>query len=488
MTPFLFVLIVTVVFQFVFLSQYPFVALFDEIRDGGLNTRQILNGEILNIFGWGRYNSHGLIIPVLNIPAYLLFGNSVFAYRFSAALAGFSSIILLYYFGRKFFNQTVAFFSSLLLLTLPFHLYYSRTEIVIAFTETFSLLALYFLFTGFKTFQNKNLIIFGLTAGFTLGLHASTRVMVITSLIFLLGKILITNQLLIKTKIGKIITVLTALFIGYGPRLIFTSPNIFFHTERIPLVQSGVDLLMKYLVSLNLFFIRPVSSLPYEYSETLFPFFLTPFFLVGLWQLWKRNRLYFFFFLSLILILPFTNSAVTDLLVYSHRLIPLWFISSLIIGLGVSSFLHFSFKKFPVLLGKLLTISLFALIVARGAFFFYNETANSGKKPADYLSMYTLQNLKQINSQNVCLSLSPQNFEIFNLLHYQEQYTFFLPKKTIRKNINGNLDNNEVLITGDCGIEKKNYNRYQYCQEAERYQCPRQENIVFSVLIEKDLF
>lgn len=469
------VLFLAIVFQFIFLNSYPFTAISDEIRDGGLNIQQILSGEIVNIFSWGRYNSHGLIIPTLASPFYYLFGNSVLTYRFPAAITGLTSVLLLYYLGKKYFNQTVAFFASILLLTIPFHLYYTRTEIVIAFSETFSILVLLTLFMVIKSLNFQKLIIFGLINGFALGFHASIRVLIFIGLLFLLHKIL-TSSVSFKKKVEFLITAIFAFFIGFGPRLIFTPPNILFHTERIPLLNKPelattntatiftniVDIGKQYLFSLNIFFFQRISSLPFDYKDTLMPTAFIIFIILGFWQLWRKNHFYFVMFLTIFLVLPFTNSAITDLFVYSHRLTPLWPMVALITAIGFDYFIHLVFKKAPSFYGKIIVISFFIAVIFRGFLFFYYETANKGKTSSDYLSMYTINNLKNLNSSLVCLTLSPSNYERYNLLHYQEQYAFFFPNKTINKSKKDNITDSEVIITGDCRIEKKNYNVHNY--------------------------
>ena len=49
LVPFLFIALLAVVSRSIFLENYPFVSMGDEVRDGGLNAAQIANGEIKNI-------------------------------------------------------------------------------------------------------------------------------------------------------------------------------------------------------------------------------------------------------------------------------------------------------------------------------------------------------------------------------------------------------------------------------------------------------
>lgn len=151
----LWVIIAGILLNFLFLSYYPFVASGDEIRDGGWNARQILEGTIKNIFGYGRYESHGLVIPTLVIPFYLIFKNSVLSYRALTALLAALDILVVYLLSRKIIGRSGAFFSSLILAILPLHLYYARTEIVVMFSiflTSIILWSFYFFFQKQKRF------------------------------------------------------------------------------------------------------------------------------------------------------------------------------------------------------------------------------------------------------------------------------------------------------------------------------------------------
>jgi len=62
----LFVGLVAVVTRFLYLSTYPFVAVLDEVRDAGLDGVKIVSSSINNIFYYGSYEAHGLIIPTIS--------------------------------------------------------------------------------------------------------------------------------------------------------------------------------------------------------------------------------------------------------------------------------------------------------------------------------------------------------------------------------------------------------------------------------------
>src|SRR3989344_4669093 len=59
---FVLILVIAETISFVFLVNYPYVSVHDELRDGGLYAAKILNGSIPNLFGYGAYGSQSLII------------------------------------------------------------------------------------------------------------------------------------------------------------------------------------------------------------------------------------------------------------------------------------------------------------------------------------------------------------------------------------------------------------------------------------------
>jgi hypothetical protein len=212
--------------RLLFLVDYPFVSVGDELRDGGLNALELATGQIKNIFGYGRYDAHGLVIPTITAAFYKALGGSVLVYRLPAALVSVLDIIFFYLLLSLLTkNKIASFLGAMVLISLPLHLFYSRTEIVVILSSLFSTLIL----LGFFVFIRRGMknifdyVFLGALLGFTFNLHASIKAFALIALAIIIlmcfyqwlsGKLKI-NQFGIRLLLLTIF-----LFVGFGPRLL----------------------------------------------------------------------------------------------------------------------------------------------------------------------------------------------------------------------------------------------------------------------------
>lgn len=503
----LWVIIAGILLNFLFLSYYPFVASGDEIRDGGWNARQILEGTIKNIFGYGRYESHGLVIPTLVIPFYLIFKNSVLSYRALTALLATLDILVVYLLSRKIIGRSGAFFSSLILAILPLHLYYARTEIVVMFSIFLTSIILWSFYFFFKNKNALSFIFLGLILGFSSGFHASVRTVVFISFFVALTY---SSYLLIKEKnklktILKFIGLIIFFFVGFGPRLLFSSPDNFFHLRTAAILKKDGSGWMDARVSLvNLYKNRQVLATNYWRSfrgyinKPVFSHFrekipilpkaLSLFFVLGIINAFFLNRNFFLYKLIAVfaILIPLTNSAVTDCVNCDHRWGPALPVCALLSGLGIEAVAE-RLKK-PKFLQKIFFGFLILYIFFQGYIFFAKEFASRGRNYQDYLSMhlvYLLQSLPK--NKSVCLSVSPQNYQFFGLLHIEEQHDFFLPGLKIIKKANPGIPENVIYVTKDCNIYEKKVLLYNYCVKKDKFICPLNYNHNLEIYVERNL-
>lgn len=501
------IILLTLISRFIFLKTYPFVAVMDEIRDGGLNAYQVVIGVIRNIHGYGRYESHGLIIPILIIPFAQIFRNSVFAYRIPTALISFLDILTIYYLSRKIFNRRVAFFASLILINIPLHLYYSRTEVVVIFS---SLLTSILLLLFYFLIKNKNLkyyVLMGLALGFFSGFHASVRTVVFaTSLAIILTTIFFLFKEKNKLNISlRLLFLFIFFFVGFGPRLLFTSPNVFFHSRTISLInqETGTSrsflsllaenrqrLTQNYLNSFGAYISKPVYMHFQDRKPILSPL-LSIFFILGIISsLFITKNWFAKYLVILALLLPFTNSAITECINCDHRLVPMLPISAVLSALGfeflISTMTRFGLKK--ILFINLSFFVFAGYILSQGYLFFSTESASRGKGVSDYLSMHTIYLLQSLPTQSqICLFVSPKNYNFFNLLHIKEQYEFFLPNIRIEKTIKPELLENEIYITKDCNLSEKSFALYQLCLKKSKFICPLDYENTLNIYIDRHI-
>ena len=135
LVPFVAIFLLAVLSSFVFLTTYPYVSVGDEVRDGGMDAMGIATGSLTNIFAYGRYDAHGLIIPTFSSFFYPLFGSSVLTFRFPAAIISCVDVAVVYLLLRVSVNRSAAFWGAFVLTTMPLHLFFGRTQIVVAFNS-----------------------------------------------------------------------------------------------------------------------------------------------------------------------------------------------------------------------------------------------------------------------------------------------------------------------------------------------------------------
>lgn len=502
---FIFIIIISLFLNFLFLKNYPFVSTGDEVRDGGLNASQIINGEIKNIYDYGRYQSHGLIIPTVAGFFYPLFKNSVLTFRFPSALISFLSVIVIYVFVRKFSGKVAAFFAALTLTVSPFHLYYARTEIVIIFSSFLTSVIL-LMFVYFKEHKNYiNYALLGLLLGFSSGFHASVRTIVFITFITLacLAVIqIIKRKNKVKT-IGGLFILGVYFFIGFGPRLLYTTWEVFFHLRTVSLANNSLSnqstsviyniftnfnfnnyypIFLKYIDSLRMYVDKPLIIIPFHFQTpmTFLPPLLTFFLVLGVFYIFIpkfKNKLKYL--ILYLLLIPFTNSAITDCFQCNYRLVPLLIVSVVFIGLGI--------EKTTYLLSKIKFLSkgiiyllylLFSFYLLFQAYDFFDKgLASKGKTYQEYLSMHSIYLLKSFpHLEKACLISSPLNQEFFDYMHIKEQYEYFLPNVKLSKTADPNILDNEIFLTKDCRGEEK-YKQYSVCGNNENiFFCPLGSN------------
>lgn len=502
-----FILVLSLFTSFLFLKTYPFVAVMDEVRDGGWNARQIYNGTLKNIWGYGRYESHGLIIPTLTVPFYAIFKESVLSYRVPAALVSVFDILIIYFFARKVLGRQGALLSSIILANLPLHLYYARTEIVIIFSSFLTSLIILFSYMLYKAKSIQYYMALGLLLGFSSGFHASIRTIVLATLAFMF---IFSFYRLFKEKnkygiVFGFLGLIIFFFVGFGPRMLFTTPNVFFHFRTVAvlkkdnaewgdtnislrnLIKNYPGLQTNYLKSFRAYINLPV-YMHFQDQKPILPKILSAFFIIGIFAaIFLTKNLFWTFLIYLTFLIPLTNSAITDCVNCDNRLLPALPVCAMITSLGIDAVVKtvaLSRKK----LGNILIVVLIAYISLQSFLFFLNESASKGKNFQDYLSMYVVYLLKSLPRQrSVCLAVSPKNHQFFNLLHIKEQHDFLLPNTNIEKKIDSTIPENIVYITKDCNIYNSSFLSFEYCFKKDKFICPQDYERGFEIYVDRTL-
>ena len=484
-TPIIFIAIVAIVANFLYLSVYPYVSISDELRDGGLFAMKIASGVLKNIFGYGSYDAHGLIIPTIVIPFYYLFGNSILTFRFPAALFSTFDVILLYLLIRPIVNKTAAFWSALVLATLPLQMFFAHTQIVVAFNFFWVPILLLIIATLLKRRRIIDYIFFGAVIGFVCGFHATIRAfacVLFLVLFYLEFSEMIIGEIKQKEKIltflKRILIVICFALVGFGPRLLFTGPQDFFHTSRFVFenkVQTHQQLTTSnlptikanYIKSLMVYFYEPTSYF-YPINKPILPPFLAIFFFLGIGYAFfiLRNKL-LNIFLFLLVILPFFTSAITNYVNEDNRVGPLLVLASIFVGIGIMYILSLiKNRELKVIAVAIILVYLYAQM----HMFYVQRPADEKEGLKNYMSMhilYFLQNDKEYQASSatylqyfsssrlrtpVCVFVSPANYANFsNNGSLLDQQHFLVPMASIQFRYDLQMsDNTTAILKGDC--------------------------------------
>lgn len=497
LNPELLIVITTAIFvSFFQLKNIPFVTIGDMLRDGGLDALTIITGETKNIFAYGRYESHGLIIPTFSAIFHFFFGDSPMIFKVASAIVSVLDSVLLYALMKKYINPKSALIASFILIFTPLHLYYGRTEIVVIFSSLLTTLLLLSLYRFLSNRNLPNIIILSLTIGFSLNFHASVKtVSYLTLLILALTVIYYTlKDRRVLPIFGKGLLILVFVIIGFGPRLRFTTPEILFHTRTITAIEqensvNDKNRLTKTYLTLSENYPKSLMIYFYEHTTSHFsnfapiqPFSFSLFLIIGLIfllkNLDKRSLIVVY-----TLILPLTNSALTDAVNGDHRLAPLLPISAIVISYGTYMFIRMF--KTGDLRRYILSLFAFCLVFINLAlncyqFFFIIDVAAPAYNPKpeeEYLITYTNQVLqKEVEEENVCLHLSDQLFEAFDLMHFKETFKFYNHEKDVKLYFDEDVSSNYVYVTRECNsnISDLEYIDYNYCEVFTKYVCPKE--------------
>lgn len=496
--------LVVVPTNFVFLTNYPFVAVGDEVRDAGLDAMRIVNGQLKDLFGYGNYFGYGNLIVVIASFFYRLFGNSVLSYRFPAALVSSLDVgffyALIYLATRR---KLTAFLGSVLYMSIPIHIFYARTELVVAFNGFWTSVLLLMFFIWWKKRNTINTMFLSVLIGIAANFHAPSRVLALMILMTLLSILFLeTVQVLRESRrivwpgllIAKFILVVVCFLIGFGPAITRSTSEKFFQSGKFldtpdPSINSKVLYVWNnYVESVMVLFNQPTTS-HFPDHQPLLPSLHKIIFLAGVVYLIFWGWSFFWILLAYTLFMPFVLSASTNAINADHRLLPLVGLSSLVSSYGVEFMmqflqeLHVRFRAFYRLhLGDLL-INAFSISIAFYVFivcfdFFVSKKAVLDKTPTDFLSMHTVyflkNNARQFDSNAVCFVVSPSNFEVFDLLHYKEQYQFFLPSYRVEI-MRGDIGDNEIrLVNGECFSDYGHKKRIfvKNCTDGFDFSCP----------------
>lgn len=485
--------LVAIFISLLFIKIYPFVSVGDGVRDAGLDGLNIYIGTIKNLSGYDvHYGSQGNIIPLLASFFYPIFSSSVLTYRIPSAIIFCLDVMLLYVLLRLLTKRSAAFIGALVYILFPLHIFMARTELVLIFDSFWTSAILLSLYVWLEKRRKIDYIFLGTILGIAATFHTSARVLVVLVLI-------IVFLIEIKNKFNKNIfnIILLGIFclVGFGPMLINSNSKNFFSIHR-SILNNEVNIINyatptnkletiknNYKKSLMVWFYEGTTS-RYPEHKPILPPFLALFFVVGVgYAFFILKKPFYNILILLVFLLPLTNSAMTDWVNADHRLAPLLPIAAIFIALGFS----YITKQIHNKIGKILIFGIILMyLVVQTYKFFTLLPANYDYNIKDYLSMHVVYLIKRnsdyLNSKYFCLFVSNQNKENLNLMHYMEQYEFFLPNISIETKSSDSIGNSEAyILKGSCeNYENKstlNMSKFVVdCSAKINFYCPNNYN------------
>ncbi|MFX1519288.1 MAG: ArnT family glycosyltransferase [Promethearchaeota archaeon] len=118
----------------------------------------------LNPFKHPVWGGHPPLYAYLLFGVHYLFGSSIFAYRMLSVVLGTLTIIVVFYFGKLLYDETIGVFAAFILSILPPHVIMSRLIMMDIILTFFSILALYGWIAG-EMKDSRILMIFGSLSG-----------------------------------------------------------------------------------------------------------------------------------------------------------------------------------------------------------------------------------------------------------------------------------------------------------------------------------
>ncbi len=496
----IFIVILIEILSFIFLINYPYVSMQDEVRDAGLDAMRIANGTLLNFFTYGNYGGYGNIIPAIAAFFYQIFGSSVLTYRIPSVIVACLDISIFYCLLRLATKRSTALIGAIIYATFPLHMLYARTELVVIFDAFWASVIL----LGFYLWNLKKRAVDYIFLGTILGIASTYHTASRTMAILILGIVLVLSLLVIVGEKGKNIKKiflelsLMGIFclVGFGPMILKTTIQTF--TESHSYAYDKNAQIMNYSISSNkvttfsanymksfLVWFSEGTTSRYPPHQPLLPPLLAFFFVIGIvYALFVIKKPFFYGLVFLVLALPFTNSAVTGWINADHRLLPLLPLGAIFAAIGISQTAEHFRNKF-IKIGLIGIVFLFLLLQT---FQFFTQLPINGDKTLnDYLSMHIIYFLKDNNyfpqqnlynlpkSSNLCMFVSPLNYKDLNLLHYKEQYEYFLPQTTTDIRSVDIPDNEAYLYKGSCPdiYKKATKNNVTICTGANNFYCPK---------------
>jgi hypothetical protein len=282
---------------------------------------------------------------------------------------------------------------------------------------------------------------------------------------------------------------LLGVLIGFGPLLQVTDLDRFVSRQRLGHPGLGLQLhtvLEDYETSLHVFFDQPTTSwfpkrqplIPSPALAGLFAFGAALGFLA------VPLRIYWTV-LFFALLLPLTNSAMTDFVNNDHRLTPLLPVIAVATAAGLGAVWRAAAwlrNRWAIRAVEVVTLSSVLLAAAGPAYRFFSE--EQGRRPDldNHLLYFALSEIESTpvlrQAPELCVGGNATTTATMGLLHVRDGWKFFLPGKTIHAaELRPAAAPNELYISTTCEPKASDdvWSGTAFCTEPALFVCPARE-------------
>jgi hypothetical protein len=471
---------VSVAARSVFLDIYPFHVFGDAIRDNGLYPVAV-SSHTLPPFGWGPYESMMMVLPAFIAVFHRLFGGVHF-FQICSIVVSAAELILLYILALRTCGRREAVGACLVITFLPAHLGFSRGETTMILTSfwTTALVAAACAYNGRREWHW--LVTVGLLSGLAANFHASVR-----TIVFLTAGWIAVSEVLASRErrpgapwkdpvlAARLTAWVAAALVGFGPSVLFVSGTFLHGGDR--LVVDDVRLIgQRYVATLLTYVVLPLTGhLPFD-TPVVTPFMGISL-LAGAAVAFTKNapalsRLV----VGLLLIVPLTNSALTNAPFAWNRMAPVFPLVALAIGLSP--------RLLPNRPAWGAAMALVAVVgSAQHADFFFRQAPMSAieaggmTREMAYAFAHAVRVARErpelAGSEDLCWGASARQHEALQALHYRENLAFYLPGMRHRVIALPGVDDTAFYLSPTCPIEPSSQPGTQivFCVERSRYRC-----------------
>jgi len=476
--------------RFCFLESAPFIAIHDEIRDGGLRALEIAQGVLRNIFATSW--TQGLLYADLCSFFVDVFGNDVRVYRIVGAFVSAMELLILFLGLTRLKGPRVAMLATFVVGCLPIHNYFARTEPLVSFSSFFTtliLIALCDAVQGKDRDIKESGVRLGIIAGLALSFHASVR-----PIIFIAGLVMIVDwvrRLTRRETKWSVVVLAGLLYIAgtlaaFGPQLYWADLDYLVSGGRVTAFQQARTLayyLNRYIESLSVYYNAPLQIM-FQGQMLLTPLLLVAA-ILGFARFFQNRTLMAALCLIAVFAVPFTNSTITDNTNAAHRIFIAVVPLAILAADGVMLVIAAASRLPLASIATTFIVGSFLLLQSASAYDFFQYGVAEQifepriGRPVNKALRFLVKRIQENPKAHgrLCIYAAPDSRTYITLLppHINEFFKFFVPNVDFVPQASIEVEGEGVLYaTFDCEslLEDQRWELIEPCKTERSVRCP----------------